>query len=121
MPVTTRLMSLRTRMNECSSFHSKKTGSLVSIFNENTWELQSITLSQGDSLVLFTDGITEAQNEAGGFYGNDRLTDSLKTNFTPEAEILRNGILEDVQEFVGPAPRLDDITLVVISRSQENR
>lgn len=98
----------------------KKTGSLVGIFNENTWEVESITLSQGDSLVLFTDGITEAQNEAGDFYGNDRLTDSLKTNFTPEAETFRNGILEDVQDFVGAAPRLDDITLVVISRNQDN-
>jgi sigma-B regulation protein RsbU (phosphoserine phosphatase) len=99
----------------------KKTGSLVGIFNENTWEVQSISLSQGNSLVLFTDGINEVQNETGDFYGNDRLTDSLKINFTPEAESFRNGILEDVQEFVGAAPRLDDITLVVISRSQENR
>jgi serine phosphatase RsbU (regulator of sigma subunit) len=97
----------------------EKTGALVGIFQENTWETRTIHLEPGGALVLYTDGITEAQNKANEFYGIDRLVHSLKNQFSPSAEVYRNGILENVQTFTGTAPRLDDITLVVIARKDK--
>jgi serine phosphatase RsbU (regulator of sigma subunit) len=94
----------------------KKTGTLVGIFPENTWEEKSITIQNGIVLILYTDGITEAQNKDGAFYGIDRFYEVLKDNFSLSAEDLRNCILEDVQAFTGSSPRLDDITLVIISK-----
>jgi len=94
----------------------KKTGSLVGIFPENTWEEKTITIHSGDVLILYTDGITEAQNEDDEFFGIERFVKTLKDNFSPSAEDLRNCILEDVQAFTGTSPRLDDITLVVIAK-----
>jgi len=95
----------------------EKTGPLVGIFNESTWQSVTIDIHPDELLVLYTDGITEAQNRSGAFYGFDRLVNTLKKGVGLSAEALRNAILESVQAFTGPAPRLDDITLVVISRN----
>ncbi len=97
----------------------EKTGTLIGIFDENIWEERKVTLQPGEVLVLYTDGITEAQNEAGEFYGTQRFLEALKTEFTTSAEIYRNSILESVQAFSGNTPRLDDITLIVISRDAD--
>jgi len=94
----------------------EKTGTLVGIFPDNTWEAKTVELQPGETLVLYTDGITEAQNEAGEFFGYERLLETLKTGFDHPAEDFRNMILENVQAFTGSAPRLDDITLIVIHK-----
>jgi serine phosphatase RsbU (regulator of sigma subunit) len=94
----------------------ERTGSLLGIFAESQWETHSITLKRKDSLVLYTDGITESQNDIGSFFGNDRLYTTLKNNFGQPAEAYRNSILESVQSFTKTGPRLDDITLVVIQK-----
>jgi sigma-B regulation protein RsbU (phosphoserine phosphatase) len=92
----------------------EKTGPLVGIFPENKWESKTLKLEQNEILVLYTDGITEAQNKAGEFYDTKRFKDYLVDTHEDHAEKLRNGILENVRSFTGDAPRLDDITLVVI-------
>lgn len=97
----------------------EKTGTLVGIFPENNWETRTVHLHPGDTLVLYTDGITEAQNKANEFFGMTRLANSLESQFSPSVEAFRNGILENVQAFTGAAPRLDDITLVVIARKDD--
>ncbi len=91
----------------------KKTGSLPGIFPESEWETHAINLKQGDSLVLYTEGITESRNEKGGFFGNDRLQTPLKNNLGQPAEAFRNSILESVQAFIKTAHRLDDILVVI--------
>jgi len=96
--------------------HLNKTGTLIGIFAENVWQENQITLKPGEILVLYTDGITEAQNEVEDFYGIDRFHETLEMEFTTSAEIYRNRILENVHTFMGSSPRLDDITLIVISR-----
>lgn len=97
----------------------EKTGTLVGIFDEITWEEKQITLNPGDVLVLYTDGITEAQDESGEFYGTDRFYEALESEFTTSAESYLNSILENIQAFTGSSPRLDDVTLIVISRLPE--
>lgn len=94
----------------------EKTGTLVGIFEENTWETSSVTLHSGEYLIFYTDGITESQNEAGEFFGLQRLQQALYTIAANSAEGLLNHLLETVQVFSGSAPRLDDITLIVIKK-----
>jgi serine phosphatase RsbU (regulator of sigma subunit) len=101
---------------EIKCAHLDRTGTLVGIFAGNTWETKTVTLTPSQTLVLYTDGITEAQDETGEFYGYDRLVESLQAGFGKPAEEFRNSILESVQAFTGTAPRLDDITLIVIQR-----
>jgi len=99
----------------------EKTGTLVGIFAESTWKEKTIPIQKGTVLVFYTDGITEAQNEINEFFGTERFIKSLKDNFSLSAEVFRNSILEDVQAFTGVSPRLDDITLVILSKPSENK
>ena len=78
-------------------------------FEEKVFELQ-----QGDILVLYTDGITEAQNEKGELFGTRRLCEATAMNRTkPPGEII-DAVLDDVRGFSGSASLEDDISLVVI-------
>ena len=88
----------------------------MGIFEENTWDTNSVTLQSGEYLILYTDGITESQNEAGEFFGLKRLQQTLFTSAATTAEGLLNNLLETVQAFTGSAPRLDDMTLIVIKK-----
>ncbi len=77
-------------------------------------EEDTIKLEKGDVLVLYTDGITEAQNEEGEFYDEQRLFKLIKREKTNSAKELRDLIIEDVRTFIGSALQYDDMTLVVI-------
>lgn len=92
----------------------EKTGTLVGIFPESTWETNQVDFTPGDTLILYTDGITEAQNQAGQYYGQAQFLFSLKSNYGLDAEPYRNAILQNVISFSGDTPRLDDITLVIL-------
>ena len=64
--------------------------------------------------MLYTDGVTEAQNKEGKFYGEDRLYRILKNEKTQNSSELLNFIVKDVRVFYGDATQYDDMTLVVI-------
>jgi serine phosphatase RsbU (regulator of sigma subunit)/class 3 adenylate cyclase len=97
----------------------EKTGTLVGLFPDNRWEAHTLPLHQGAVLVLYTDGITEAQNETEEFFGSERLIDALNEGFDPSAEVFQENILDNVNDFMQETSRLDDITLVIISRKIE--
>jgi sigma-B regulation protein RsbU (phosphoserine phosphatase) len=65
---------------------------------------------------LFTDGLTDAQNDQEIFYGEERLLESARLYLDRQAQEVRDGILADVQRFVGKTAQFDDITLMVIHR-----
>ncbi len=92
------------------------TGIPLGLLEDRTWDKAVVQLDPGDVLVLYTDGITEAQNEKEEFYGETRLLDSIRTNLDGSAEGISQRILADLQEFVGSAPQYDDITLSVLVR-----
>ena len=93
-----------------------RTGMPLGIFEDETWEQGVVQFTPGDVLVLYTDGITEAQNEQGAFFGEDRLLESVKVNLLRPAQDIQDVIMTDVHRFVGNAPQFDDIALVVIVR-----
>ncbi len=74
-----------------------------------------VVLTPGDRLVLYTDGVTEAIDEAGGFYGDERFAHLIQ-HHTGETSPRRlvDTIAADVASFAGRAPQADDITLMVI-------
>ena len=78
----------------------------------------SITLDPGDTLVLYTDGVTEAMNEVGEEYGMDRLCEVLSSVAPREAEEVSKAIFQSIREFAGEAPQSDDITCLTLHRSE---
>ncbi len=73
-------------------------------------------MQEGDVLVLYTDGITEAQDEFEDFFGETRLRDLIAHNRHRPAQIVGDKLVAAVYDFMGAAPQHDDITLVVVAR-----
>jgi serine phosphatase RsbU (regulator of sigma subunit) len=71
-------------------------------------------LNQGDILVFYTDGLTEAMNEHQQLYGLKRLENILLKNIDQSAEQIKNAMLQDLQVFLNTALPQDDITLVLL-------
>ncbi|MGI0481069.1 SpoIIE family protein phosphatase [Geminocystis sp. CENA526] len=73
-----------------------------------------ITLNQGDGIVLYTDGITEARNVDKMQYGIDRLCNVVSQNWHLDIESVRDIIINDVKKFIGLNKINDDITLLIL-------
>ncbi len=82
-------------------------------------EERSLPVAGGDLLVLFTDGITEAMNERGDFFGESRLSRLIEEHGHLPSDELREWIVRDVEAFVGPADQHDDMTMVVLKIEDE--
>ena len=93
-----------------------RTGVLLGMFDDEQWEMERIQFDPGDVLVLYTDGVTEAQNAVGDFFGRERLVKVVKNKSDDSAKVVRESILGKISKFVGDAPQMDDIALVVVSR-----
>ena len=72
----------------------------------------------GDVLVCYTDGVTEAINDAEEEYGTARLIDVVRQNHDLSADGLVEAILADLMEHTGRRPAFDDVTLLLIKRSE---
>jgi sigma-B regulation protein RsbU (phosphoserine phosphatase) len=94
----------------------RRTGMALGVSEEAQWKQKIIKLLPGDYLVLYTDGITEAQDAQGRFFGEERLMDNILAANGRPAHVVRDALLEAVHQFVGRGSPQDDITLVVIRR-----
>jgi sigma-B regulation protein RsbU (phosphoserine phosphatase) len=76
---------------------------------------QRYELDRSDVVLLFTDGVTEAQNRRLQLFGDERLAASIRrAGASPEA--VRDAVLADVEAFVAGHPQNDDLTLVCFGR-----
>ena len=73
-----------------------------------------LVLQPGDSLVLYTDGVNEAFDEADELFGNDRLLSDLSHYTGAAAGALAHGLLQSVRDFAGAAAQSDDIAVLVL-------
>jgi sigma-B regulation protein RsbU (phosphoserine phosphatase) len=81
------------------------------------YESGTATLQGGDWLIIFTDGVTEAENSRSEEYGEVRFMIMLYANQTEMPPVLLNTILTDIENFVGNTPQHDDITLMLLKVS----
>jgi sigma-B regulation protein RsbU (phosphoserine phosphatase) len=93
------------------------TGLPVGAFYSTSFSSRKLKLGKGDTLVLYTDGLTEARNADGTEYGSDRISRVLAgaRQLTPEA--LTAACLADLAAHLGNAPKVDDLSLMVVRRA----
>lgn len=82
-------------------------------FNSNQFELK-----KGQYLVAFSDGVSEARNIFGDFYGTERITNFIKNCTYNSPEELGQKILTNVELFIGDAKTHDDLSLVILKREE---
>jgi serine phosphatase RsbU (regulator of sigma subunit) len=73
-----------------------------------------ILLNSGDMIVLYTDGITEAVNLAGEYYGLERLCEIMLRHQQQTVAEIRQAVINDVHQHIGQQKLFDDITLLII-------
>jgi len=86
----------------------------LGIMDNTPYESGTVTLQPGDWLVVFTDGVIEAENVAHDEYGETRLLAMLHSNVAVPPAMLLNTIMLDLDRFVGTAPQHDDVTLMLL-------
>ena len=94
------------------------TGTVLGLFSEWDCSISELEIFSGDTLALYTDGITESFNNAGDEYGEQRLIEVLRRNRDLSSEALLASIVEDVQHF-SPHEQHDDITLIVAKCTED--
>jgi phosphoserine phosphatase RsbU/P len=94
------------------------TGLPLGLFCDARYELRSLPFEPGDSLVVYSDGISEAQDGEGNAYEEERLVRALDGHSTRDAVALVDGVLRDVARFRGKGPQQDDMTLLIVRRER---
>jgi len=89
-------------------------GTVLGAFDGVPFEEGQTTLGEGDLLVVYSDGLTEAQDATGEEYGEQRLADLAAGRRTETVENIRQDIFNEVDRWTGQAERGDDQTLVIL-------
>jgi serine phosphatase RsbU (regulator of sigma subunit) len=94
----------------------ERTGIPIGVNRSSAYEQRNLHLNPGDFLVLYTDGVTEANNPLGEMLGIERLQKIVFHNRKKAAQQIVVGLVNAINEFIGDAPPFDDITVVVVKR-----
>ncbi|MDY6937066.1 MAG: SpoIIE family protein phosphatase [Cyanobacteriota bacterium] len=81
---------------------------------------KQIRLQVGDLVVLYTDGITEAENPQGRLYGLDRLCQTIELHACRSAREIVTRVIEDLRQYIGEQKVYDDITLLILKRQPDD-
>ncbi|MCP4703596.1 MAG: SpoIIE family protein phosphatase [candidate division Zixibacteria bacterium] len=91
-------------------------GAMIGAFDFVKWDADSVELSDGDLIFIFSDGVTEADN-GDEQYGDDRTEKYiLETDKSKTKEIISE-LMDNIETFMGDAPHSDDITMLALKRS----
>jgi sigma-B regulation protein RsbU (phosphoserine phosphatase) len=116
------------RLHYCNAGHNypllvKNNGEIVSLvtgglllgaFPHATYEAGMVEISPGDTLVIYTDGLTEMMDSAEQEYGEKRLIDCARILRAHPAELICSGLIESVKNYGSGPNEIDDMTLVVM-------
>jgi serine phosphatase RsbU (regulator of sigma subunit) len=91
-------------------------GMPLGVSDEADWQIGSIEISPSAVLLLYTDGVLDAQNRSGDFLGEQGMLDIVKPLIGQSAPAIQDTLLSSLSAFASAEPQIDDITLMVIIR-----
>jgi sigma-B regulation protein RsbU (phosphoserine phosphatase) len=86
----------------------------VGLFEAAPYAADRVAMQPGDTLVLYSDGVTEAHNVAGEEFGEARMVDVLKRAHQEPAAAILDRLVADVRTFAHGAEQYDDVTAVIV-------
>ena len=92
-------------------------GMIIGVRKDIVFEEKTLTLNKGDILLLYTDGITEAENPEGDFFGLDRVSDIFIRYAQHSPDEIIQALLTELKQFSGREVFNDDITLMIFKRT----
>jgi sigma-B regulation protein RsbU (phosphoserine phosphatase) len=91
-------------------------GIALGLFPKRVYEEERFELHEGDLLAIYSDGVTDAQNEDEHEFGTYRLVEVLTRHTAEPAREVVDRVFEAIDAFAGNAPQFDDITMLVLKR-----
>jgi hypothetical protein len=95
-------------------------GPALGLLSKWTYEESAVQLQPGETLLVYSDGLTEAINEQGEFFGDERLQELLAQLGGLSAEEMGKRLLDEVDQFVSGGPRSDDLSLMILKRNGDD-
>ena len=89
-------------------------GPIVGLFETATFDEETVNLTAGDWLIVFSDGVSEAMSASGDEYGETRIVSCIEGHKSMEPRQLLEALFADVRDFTRGAPQSDDITAMVL-------
>jgi phosphoserine phosphatase RsbU/P len=89
-------------------------GYFLGVFEDSSYETRSIELHAGDTLFLYTDGVTEAMNPEKALFSEERLVQVLEESRTTSVDTLVREVTQAVKHYAGDEPQSDDITILAL-------
>ena len=89
---------------------------IVGVIDNIEYQKDTLQLEQGDTLFMFTDGVTEATDAAYNEFGVERLGDILSQHSHSNCQQIVEAVKKGVKDFVGETEQSDDITMLVVKR-----
>jgi len=93
-------------------------GAMIGAFDFTTWEVKTIRLSRGDMILVYTDGVTEAES-GDGMYGEERMRQQATDAKNLPLEEVAIRLLDDIKCFTKDMPQSDDITMLLLRKEKE--
>jgi sigma-B regulation protein RsbU (phosphoserine phosphatase) len=94
------------------------TGMPVGLMDTAEYPVEERLLFAGDKIIIYSDGVTEAQNNKGEFFGKKRLREAVVANTQGTCKCIHDAVQDSVAAFTEGAPQSDDITLLVLEFAQ---
>jgi serine phosphatase RsbU (regulator of sigma subunit) len=89
-------------------------GPIVGLFENATYDEETVTLAKGDWLIVFSDGVSEAMSLTAEEYEEERIVKLVEKNLAAEPRRMLEALFADVRQFTRGAPQSDDITAMVL-------
>jgi serine phosphatase RsbU (regulator of sigma subunit) len=91
---------------------------VLGMFDFATYRSRPIHLDKGDILVVYSDGLTDAENREAEMFGEKRLLEIIRREASMGSQALQRSLLKAIETFTQGMPQTDDITLVVVEKYQ---
>ena len=87
----------------------------LAVMDGMTFRQHESRLEPGDTIFVYTDGVTEAQNASNELFGTDRLLEALNSEADADVEALISNTTRCINNFVKDAPQFDDMTMLAFT------
>jgi sigma-B regulation protein RsbU (phosphoserine phosphatase) len=88
----------------------------LGLSTQAVFQEQHIELNRNDMVFVYSDGLTEARNEQGAFFGEQKILDLLPQLATYTPQQIGERLLAEIDRFIGYARAYDDITIAILKR-----
>jgi serine phosphatase RsbU (regulator of sigma subunit) len=89
---------------------------VLGMFDSSSYQSCPLHLSEGDILVVYSDGLTDAENQQDEMFGEERLLQLIQQEAPSGSAALEQKLLKAIEEFTQGTPQIDDITFVVVEK-----